>query len=65
MCFPGWTRRLRSRRIAAGTTAVLRSPFTAVLLVSLLMGASAFDVAPIAVLAAAIAGFVADASPEL
>ena len=50
--------------IAAGTTAVLRIPFTAVLLVSLLMGASAFDVAPIAVLAAAIAWLVATALPS-
>lgn len=50
--------------IAAGTTAVLRIPFTAVLLVSLLMGASAFDVAPIAVLAAAIAWLVATALPN-
>ena len=50
--------------IAAGTTAVLRVPFTAVLLVSLLMGASAFDVAPIAVLAAAIAWLVATALPN-
>ena len=49
--------------IAAGTTAVLRVPFTAVLLVSLLMGASAFDVAPIAVLAAAMAWLVATALP--
>jgi H+/Cl- antiporter ClcA len=50
--------------IAAGTTAVLRVPFTAVLLVSLLMGASAFDVAPIAVLAAAIAWVVATLLPN-
>ena len=50
--------------IAAGTTAVLRVPFTAVLLVSLLMGASAFDVAPIAVLAAASAWLVASALPN-
>jgi H+/Cl- antiporter ClcA len=49
--------------IAAGTTAVLRVPFTAVLLVSLLMGASAFDVAPIAVLAAAVAWLVAVVLP--
>ena len=49
--------------IAAGTTAVLRVPFTAVLLVSLLMGSSAFDVAPIAVLAAAIAWLVATVLP--
>jgi H+/Cl- antiporter ClcA len=50
--------------IAAGTTAVLKVPFTAVLLVSLLMGASAFEVAPIAVLAAAIAWLVAIALPN-
>jgi H+/Cl- antiporter ClcA len=50
--------------IAAGTTAVLRVPFTAVLLVSLLMGPSAFEVAPIAVLAAAVAWLVATALPN-
>ena len=50
--------------IAAGTTAVLRVPFTAVLLVSLLMGASAVDVAPIAVLAAAASWLVATALPS-
>ena len=50
--------------IAAGTTAVLRVPFTAVLLVSLLMGDSAFDVAPIAVLAAAVAWLVATVLPN-
>ena len=50
--------------IAAGTTAVLRVPFTAVLLVSLLMGVSAFDVAPIAVLAAAVAWLVATVLPN-
>jgi H+/Cl- antiporter ClcA len=50
--------------IAAGTTAVLRVPFTAVLLVSLLMGESAFDVAPIAVLAAAVGWLVATALPN-
>jgi H+/Cl- antiporter ClcA len=50
--------------VAAGTTAVLRVPFTAVLLVSLLMGPSAFDVAPIAVLAAAIAWLVATWLPN-
>lgn len=49
--------------IAAGTTAVLRVPFTAVLLVALLMGSSAFDVAPIAVLAAALAWIVSTALP--
>ncbi len=50
--------------IAAGTTAVLRVPFTAVLLVSLLMGSSAFDVAPIAVLAAATGWLAATALPN-
>jgi H+/Cl- antiporter ClcA len=50
--------------IAAGTTAVLRVPFTAVLLVSLLMGPSAFDVAPIAVLAAAVGWLVATVLPN-
>ena len=50
--------------IAAGTTAVLRVPFTAALLATLLMGSSAFDVAPIAVLAAAIAWLVATALPN-
>ena len=50
--------------IAAGTTAALRVPFTAVLLVSLLMGPSAFDVAPIAVLAAAVGFLVATALPN-
>ncbi|HEX4747448.1 MAG TPA: chloride channel protein [Gaiellaceae bacterium] len=49
--------------IAAGTTAVLRVPFTAVLLTSLLMGSSAFDIAPIAVLAAATAWIIATALP--
>jgi H+/Cl- antiporter ClcA len=50
--------------IAAGTTAVLRVPFTAVLLVSLLMGPSAVDVAPIAVLAAAMGWLVATVLPN-
>jgi H+/Cl- antiporter ClcA len=50
--------------IAAGTTAVLRVPFTAVLLASLLMGPSALDVAPIAVLAAATAWVVATLLPN-
>jgi hypothetical protein len=43
---------------------VLRVPFTAVLLVSLLMGSSAFDVAPIAVLAAAVGWLAATALPN-
>jgi chloride channel protein, CIC family len=50
--------------IAVGTTAVLRVPFTAVLLVSLLIGPSAFDVAPIAVLASAMGWLVATALPN-
>ena len=50
--------------IAAGTSAVLRVPFTAVLLVSLLVGPSAFDVAPIAVLAAATGWLVATMLPS-
>jgi H+/Cl- antiporter ClcA len=50
--------------IAAGTTAALRVPFTAVLLVSLLMGPSAVDVAPIAVLAAATGWLVATVLPN-
>lgn len=50
--------------IAAGTTAVLRVPFTAVLLATLLMGSASFDVAPIAVLAAAMAWLVATALPN-
>ena len=50
--------------IAAGTTAVLRVPFTAGLLATLLMGSSAFDIAPIAVLAAGVAWLVATALPN-
>jgi H+/Cl- antiporter ClcA len=50
--------------IAAGTTAVLRVPFTAVLLTTLLLGSSAFDVAPIAVLAAAVGWLAATALPN-
>jgi H+/Cl- antiporter ClcA len=50
--------------IAAGTAAVLRVPFTAVLLVSLLVGPSALDIAPIAVLAAAMGWLVATALPN-
>jgi H+/Cl- antiporter ClcA len=50
--------------IVAGTTAVLRVPFTAVLLASLLVGQSAFDIAPIAVLAAAVGWLVASALPN-
>ena len=50
--------------IAAGTAAVLRVPFTAVLLATLLVGSSAPDVAPIAVLAAAVGWIVAVALPN-
>ena len=50
--------------IAAGTVAVLRTPFTAVLLATLLLGGSAADVAPIAVLAAAASWIVAVALPN-
>lgn len=50
--------------IAAGTAAVLRVPFTAVLLATLLVGSSALDVAPIAVLAAAVGWLVAVALPN-
>jgi hypothetical protein len=50
--------------IAAATVAVLRVPFTAVLLASLLVGSSATDVAPIVVLAAATGWLVAMALPE-
>jgi H+/Cl- antiporter ClcA len=50
--------------LAAGTAAVLRVPFTAVLLTTLLMGPSALDVTPIAVLAAATGWLVAMALPN-
>ena len=50
--------------IAAGTAASLRVPFTAVLLVALLVGPSFTDVAPIAVLAAAIGWIVTIALPN-
>ncbi len=50
--------------IAAATAAVLRVPFTAVLLATLLLGSSAADVAPIAVLAAAVGWLVATALPN-
>ena len=49
--------------LAAGTAAVLRAPFTAVLLATLLLGSSADDVAPIAVFAAATGWLVAVALP--
>ena len=50
--------------IAAGTAAVLRAPFTGVLLATLLLGSSAVDVAPIAVFAAATGWLVATALPN-
>jgi H+/Cl- antiporter ClcA len=50
--------------MAAGTAAVLRVPFTAVLLSTLLVGTSAPDVTPIAVLAAATGWLVATALPN-
>jgi H+/Cl- antiporter ClcA len=50
--------------LAAGTAAVLRAPFTAVLLASILTGSSAAEVAPIAVLAAAVGWLVAVALPS-
>jgi H+/Cl- antiporter ClcA len=50
--------------IAAATAAVLRVPFTAVLLATLLVGSSAAEVAPIAVLAAAAGWLVAIALPN-
>jgi H+/Cl- antiporter ClcA len=50
--------------IAAGTAAVLRVPFTAVLLATLLIGSSAAEVAPMAVLAAAVGWLVAVALPN-
>jgi H+/Cl- antiporter ClcA len=50
--------------IAAGTAVALRVPFTAVLLATLLVGSSAPDVAPIAVLAAAMGWLAATALPN-
>jgi H+/Cl- antiporter ClcA len=50
--------------IAAATSAVLRVPFTAVLLATLLLGSSATEVAPIAVLASAVGWIVAVALPN-
>ena len=50
--------------IAAATAAVLRVPFTAVLLATILVGSSAADVAPIAVLGAAVGWLVAVALPN-
>jgi H+/Cl- antiporter ClcA len=50
--------------IAAGTAAVARWPFTAVLLAALLIGPSVADVIPIAILAAATGWIVAMALPD-
>ncbi len=50
--------------MAAATAAVIRVPFTAVLLVTLLFGSSASEIAPIAVLAAAVGWLVAVAFPN-
>jgi len=50
--------------IAAATAAVLRVPFTSVLFATLIVGSSAADVAPIAVLAAAVGWIVATALPN-
>lgn len=50
--------------IAAATAAVLRVPFTAVLFATILVGSSAMDVAPIAVLGAAVGWLVAVALPN-
>jgi H+/Cl- antiporter ClcA len=50
--------------IAAAVAAVLKTPFSGVLLASVLVGASAADVAPIAVLAAAVGWLVAVALPS-
>jgi H+/Cl- antiporter ClcA len=50
--------------MAAATAAVIRVPFTAVLLVTLLFGSSAAEISPIAVLAAAVGWLVAIAFPN-
>ena len=50
--------------IAAATAYVLQAPFTGALLASLLLGSSATDVAPIAVVAAVIGALVALAVPR-
>ena len=50
--------------VAAGTAAVLRVPFTAVLLTALIVGSTSLDVAPLAVLAAVMAWIVASALPN-
>jgi H+/Cl- antiporter ClcA len=50
--------------LAAGTAAVLRVPFTAVLLATLLVGSSAADTVPITVVAATVGWLVATALPN-
>jgi H+/Cl- antiporter ClcA len=50
--------------VAAATSAVLKTPFTAVVLASILVGSSAADVAPIAVFAAAVGWLAAVALPN-
>ena len=50
--------------IAAGTAVVLNAPFTAALLASLLVGSSAADTAPFAVIAAVLGMLVAQAIPD-
>jgi H+/Cl- antiporter ClcA len=50
--------------IAAGAAAVLRAPFSGVLMATLLLGSSSSEVIPIAVLAAAVAWLVAVALPN-
>jgi H+/Cl- antiporter ClcA len=50
--------------IAAGTAFVLRAPFSAALLAFLVLGSSATEVAPIAVIAAAVAALAAVSLPD-
>jgi H+/Cl- antiporter ClcA len=50
--------------IAASTAVAMKAPFTAALLATLLLGASAPDVAPVSVLGAAVGFLVALALPE-
>ncbi len=50
--------------IAAGTAFVLRAPFSAALLASVLVGSAAADVAPVAVIAAVVGALAAQAFPD-
>jgi H+/Cl- antiporter ClcA len=50
--------------VAAGTAAVLRVPFSAALLASILLGSASADTAPIAVIAAVVGALVAWAIPD-